>query len=318
MPVIDHTHVDWPGNLWMCNRWCGNPWQYCVRPEVQTREQAALPVNVTEEALAWYRTNVFGTVDAPVTAVMLDNATMRVTVGPNGDGVVLTEDVGLSEPGRDGAAFMLGEGSRFRQGLDLLQGSFVFLTLAQRFTWASRHGASALGGDFAVGAVVLNAMKDALHARFASITVSVYGCSRGGKVAGWAVSIQEVYGLSASSRPFDAAYIDSGGTLGPASVHLVGQCGESWDALVSRWPQWLAPGAPQLPRLASSWPYDVPDYLRAGCFATKFTFSVARNDLWNNYQGTIRSIEKMRAAGCSVHLVEGDNYHCGYFNSLVR
>ena len=340
LPQVDHSTHDWPSELWMCKRWCGNPWLPCVMPPkirtgsaIESHGMRVVARNTTK-ALGWWRDNVFGSVKVPVTATMLDDSTMRVVVGPSSKGLTLTQVVTFSSPGRDNASFFIGEGSGYRAGPQLANAGlalgprgepYVFMLLGEQFAWPSRSGdddcprhqmrfqsgrassnGCALGGSFAVGAAVLNAMKDALHTRFTGITVAVYGASRGGKVAAWAVSSYALHAAKGRPAwPFDSAYIHMGGTLGPGSIQYVGPCAETWDAIVTRWPQWFSVSAPALPRHPGEWPYDVADYMIAGCQHTHFSFSVDATVLWKNYMGNMHSIAMMRAAGCKITVVDG-------------
>jgi len=323
LPNIDHTLPEWPTNLWICHRWCDNVWDYCSIPQPPQGQQMLLSGGVNSTAaVAWYHRNVFGSVHGHVVATMLDDSTVRLVIGPAPSGLTLEEDIVLSRPGHDNATFLLGEGSLFELGEKMGgEGSdAIFISLPAAFAWPSRHGddacpnggphferrregACALGGGFAVQAAALNAIKDALHAHFTGITVNVFGASRGGKAATWSISSR---GLHPGSKPFDNAYIHMGGTFGPGSVKLVGACAEGWAAMVTRWPQWFDAGAPALSKESNSWPYDVADYLIAGCHTTQYTFSVDWNIQWKNWVGCMHSIRRMRDAGCKVRVVEGE------------
>jgi len=150
---------------------------------------------------------------------------------------------------------------------------------------------------------VAHVIKDALHARFVGVSVDVLGFSRGGKASSWAVSSTA---LHVGSKPFDHAYILMGGTLGPGSVKLVGACAEGFPAMVDRWPMWFGARAKGLPTDTSSWPYDVADYMVAGCHSTQYTFSLEWDVQWKNWIGCMHTIHRMRAAGCRVRVVQGE------------
>jgi hypothetical protein len=149
----------------------------------------------------------------------------------------------------------------------------------------------------------LNAVARALRPAYAHMIV--YGCSVRGKIAYWAA-------VTAPPGLYDRALIDSGGTMGGASAKVVGPCGETWEAARKRWPQWYVPSAQTLspPR---TWPADVGTLMIDACKHTNFSFGVARYNHWNNYEGTLRTVETARAAGCNVELREGYVAHCGFF-----
>jgi len=324
LPNIDHTLPEWPTHLWVCHRWCGDPWRVCSTPTHSTTSPGAPAVNHTA-AIEWYRDHVFGRPHGPVVATMLNDVTMRITVGPTSSGSFKLEaDVDLSQPGSAHASFVVGEGGAFllSESLGDASNGFTYAFVPQMFTWPSRfgddacpnggvhfehfkEGACELGGALAVNAAVLIAIKDALHERFGhGISVSVFGFSRGGKATTWAVSSDM---LRVGSKPFDTAYVHMGGTFGPGSVKLVDKCAEGFPAMVTRWPQWFGAEAQSLTHNTNAWPYDVFDYVIPGCHTTKYVFSVDPKIQWKNYAGCMYSIDRMRAAGCNVRVVEGES-----------
>ena len=141
------------------------------------------------------------------------------------------------------------------------------------------------------------------------VAVNAYGCSVTGKVAYWAAVTSET--------PYEIVFVDSGGAFGPASLKDVGPCGETWRAMLGRWPSWLAPNASALLPPAE-WPrgVDVGSLMLSACRATHFVFSTGRADLWNNPDGTLRTVRVARAAGCDVQAIVGSGaLHCGYFDA---
>lgn len=150
---------------------------------------------------------------------------------------------------------------------------------------------------------LLNAVATLAKTQYQQIVA--FGSSRVGKVVYWAAAI-------APPGLYDDVLIDSGGSLGPASAKLVGPCGETFAAMKSRWPQWLHANVSQLsaPR---DWPFDVGDVMLTACHTTRYHISVSRHDQWNNWAGTMLTVENARAAGCKVRVVEGYNAHGGYF-----
>jgi hypothetical protein len=146
----------------------------------------------------------------------------------------------------------------------------------------------------------------AAQLRRRNISTSLYGCSINGKIAFWASA------TAPRGAEHERVLIDSGGTLGPASARHVGACGEPLRALAARYPQWLKTGADTE---VARWPFDVGDATARVCAAraTDYTIAVGQHDMWNNYLGTLRSVELMRERGCRVSLIVGETEHCGYF-----
>ena len=160
-----------------------------------------------------------------------------------------------------------------------------------------------LGGRLSERAAGINAVAALLRPRYPRLVI--YGCSVGGKAAYWAA-------VTAPPGTYAQALIDSGGTMGPASAKTVGPCGESWTAAVGRWPQWYHPRARDAPP-PSEWPADLGDLMGEACHRTRFRFGVGRWNQWNNYEGTLQSVQAARDAGCVVDVYEGYVAHCGYF-----
>lgn len=104
------------------------------------------------------------------------------------------------------------------------------------------------------------------------------------------------------------------GTLGPALIKHVGACGEPLEALVARYPHWLKS---DVNTNVMEWPFDISDIGRNVCHSTrtKYTIAVGRNDMWNNYVGTIWSVERLREHGCHISLIVGEKEHCGYIKN---
>ena len=149
------------------------------------------------------------------------------------------------------------------------------------------------------------AMQTALHRRFARLSVDVYGCSVGGKRAAWAASL-----AARAGAPVQNAYLESPGTL-VASTQFVGVCGETLRAMRARWADWVSPNVDAIPDLART-PHDVGDALAAMCPHTELVITYSETDWWNNPQGTERTIDILRAAGCEVEVVRDRIRHCGH------
>ena len=82
--------------------------------------------------------------------------------------------------------------------------------------------------------------------------------------------------------------------------------------MLGRWPEWVAAAARDTPP-PSEWPADVGDLIVEACKHTRFRFGVGRYNHWNNYEGTMKTVQTARNAGCTVDVYEGYVAHCGYF-----
>jgi pimeloyl-ACP methyl ester carboxylesterase len=192
--------------------------------------------------------------------------------------------------------------------------------LAERYGWSpvglppNPPATCGEGGLIANEAAAANAVAAALQESL-DRDVTIYGCSRSGKVANWAAATIPGYA-------YTHVLIDSGGTLGLASARQVGRCGEPMAAMVDRWPSWLAHNASGV-RDVRDWPanVDVGDLMLAACATgTRYAVSTSRHDLWNNgVAGLVATtVEAARHVyggwGCEVDLVLADGYqHCGLF-----
>jgi|EP01047_Picozoa_sp_COSAG01_P030342 hypothetical protein len=147
--------------------------------------------------------------------------------------------------------------------------------------------------------------------------VAGHGCSVTGKYMMWAAVVGSNR-ADAADQALDTVYIDSGGMLAPASVQVVGPCGEPFAAMLGRRQThgWLSPLAQRLSP-ATGWEYDTPDLLRAACHRTRFIFAVGSHDMWNNPSGQRYAVN---LAGCGdrarLHIVEGTTQHCGFYAEL--
>ena len=65
--------------------------------------------------------------------------------------------------------------------------------------------------------------------------------------------------------------------------------------MIGRWPSWLAHNASRLPPPAA-WDYDVADLMPGVCEHTAFSFAIGRHNQWNNWLGTMQTLEQARAA----------------------
>ena len=264
------------GFLKLCYTWCGGgPW--AIRsPCYQQRDLAWRNATSATEALAFFQRYVFGPAGEPVAAWDADG---RITLSG------LSAPVAVQRPGR--RTLLISSGLN---------------TGSQNTDW-SHIAVPWERGRIIEHAARLNAVAALLRDDYEEI--SVYGCSMTAKAA---------YLAAATARPgtYSQALIDSGGALGPASVKVVGPCGETWAAMVGRRPQWVAASAHHAPP-PSEWPADVGDLIVEACKHTRFRFGVGRYNHWNNYRGTMATVNTARSVGCTVDVYEGYVAHCGYF-----
>ena len=288
------------GRLRLCYDYCGGtPYAPCVH-EPASALDARAPAQRAAEAVSFFRASVYG---APLGVVAtLSGDSVDVVFGSTGRAECA---VSLPVPSSPSAALLVVDGlGRATAAL------------------AARHGLAAVGlprvppaacgatGQIAVEAAAANAVAAALSA--SNRSVSLYGCSRSGKIAVWAAATAagDHAGLA-----YDRVLADSPGTL-VASARQVQHRGEPFGALVSRWPGWLGRNA-SASRYVRAWPanVDAGDLVLAACAAgTRYALSSSLDDLWNNARGLRVTVEAARAAGCAVDHVEADGQqHCQLF-----
>ena len=263
------------GFLKICYVWCGGgPW--AIRSPCYQHNDDAWRANTTAAAaLAFFRDRVFGPAGEQVATWGADG---RITLSG------LSAPVAVQRPGRRTLLISSGLGSAWKSS-----------------GWS--HVAVPFHGRLSEHAARLNAVAALLRSDYEEL--AVHGCSVTGKAA---------YLAAATAPPgtYAQALIDSGGTLGPSSVKVVGPCGETWAAMLGRWPEWVAAAARDTPP-PSEWPADVGDLIVEACKHTRFRFGVGRYNHWNNYEGTMKTVQTARNAGCTVDVYEGYVAHCGYF-----
>tara|TARA_B110000902_G_scaffold230204_1_gene271515 strand:- start:48 stop:1445 length:1398 start_codon:yes stop_codon:yes gene_type:complete len=291
----------WNGRLKRCTRFCPNVFEACVHEPTWTVANSLSQADVAARSVVWLEANVHGyapaiSTTAGGTTLALDwggGCTTQVTIPAGPVDALLTLDT------LDAAEVAT------RHGLQLVELFASFPTSsACEAVFEAAHG-----GRFAREARFLNEVAAAIVAADASSTVSLYGCSFRGRVAQWAA-------VTASGFSYATVFVDSGGTLGIASVKSVSACGESFEAMVARWPSWLASNA-SLVEDVSTWPPDVDAYVPwlTTCASTRLVVSVSALDLWNNPGGTQLAIDELRLGGCSnVELTVSEasgTLHCG-------
>lgn len=286
------------GRLKVCTNHCGNPYQPCVHNPVPAFD-ARLPTTRAEEAVAFFRSSVYGS-PLPIEALVSgghvlvafgdserEECTARVMIPASGDSPIMLAVDGANDHTR---------------------------SLARRHGWVAvglpkkPPTTCGKGGQIANEAAVANAVATALETA-TDRAIALYGCSRSGKIAVWAAATKR-------GRPYKNVLVDSGGTLGFASARQVSRCGEPFSALVDRWPGWLAKNA-SLVRHIEDWPanVDVSDLVLGACAAgTRFAVSSSMHDLWNSPMGLAASVDAASEAGCFIPLTlaSGDQ-HCGLF-----
>lgn len=145
-------------------------------------------------------------------------------------------------------------------------------------------------------ASVMNRVAQLIRSIIQDASLSVYGCSIGGKIAYYAALTSDV--------EYENAIIDSGGAM-VSTMQIVGPCGETLEAMQRRWPGWLAESTPPV----AAWPFDVGD-LMSNCRQTAFLFTTAEHDLWNNPLGLKETVRVAESFGCNVRLFTGLRTHC--------
>lgn len=284
------------GRLKLCTAHCGTPYEACVHNPVPVFD-ARLPETRTEEAVAFFRSSVYGP-PLPIKTLVVggyvsvafgnsqkEECTTRVFLPENATTPIMLAVDGANDHTR---------------------------SLARRYGWSAvglpkkPPSTCGSGGQIANEAAVANAVATALEGATGR-AIALYGCSRSGKIAVWAAATK--HGL-----PYHSVLVDSGGTLGFASARIVGRCGESFAALVDRWPNWLAHNS-SLVRDVADWPagVDVSDLVLGACAAgTHFAMSSSTHDLWNNQIGLAASVDAAGMHGCFIPLILATGtQHCG-------
>ena len=288
------------GRLRLCYDFCaGTPYAPCVHAPAAALDERA-PAQRAAEAVAFFRASVYG-------------APLRVAATLGVDAV----DVVYGRTGRAECAVRVAVPSHPSAALLVVDG--LGRTSA---ALAAHHGLAAVGlpkvppaacgatGQIAVEAAAANAVAAALSA--ANRSVSLYGCSRSGKIA---VFASATAAADHAGLAYARVLADSPGTL-VASARQVQGCGEPFGAVVSRWPGWLGANASAV-RDVRAWPakVDAGDLLLATCVAgTRYALSSSLDDRWNNARGLRVTVAAALAAGCAVDHVEADGQqHCGLF-----
>ncbi len=294
LPTLDLTQ------LYLCLAHCsGNAHAPCVHAPAALFD-ARPPARRAAEAVAWFRSSVYGPPLGVATtwwgSVEGFNA-LRVVFGPtNRDECAAVVYV---PPAPAGALLAVGGLTHHTVALAAKLG------LAPVSLPHAPPAACGAVGGLGVQAEAANAVAAALAG--VNRSASIYGCSRGGKAAVWAAATSEVR--------YDRVLADSPGAL-VSSLRQVQRCGEPFGALVDRWSIWLAANA-SAARDVRTWPanVDAGDLVLGACTAgTRYAFSSALSDYWNNALGLRVTVAAARAAGCVVDHVEVDGaQHCELF-----
>lgn len=280
----EHTPIGELGFLALCVEWCGGPKHtFCSHaPNIAAWiNHSTSPQERAAGAVAFFRSRVFGDATLPTASWASDGA---ITV--NG------KSYRIGNPGCDTVVLLVGS---------------MPPNLREETGWSWVSLDTDLGTPRFIAAVAaeVNAIAALLRSSSSFGQVHIYGCSVKGKIAYWAAA-------TAPQGTYNEVLIDSGGTMGPASVKVVDMCGETWQAAVERWGGWYAPGAKQL-AAPEEWQFDVGDLMLEACQTTNYTFGVGRYNHWGNYAGTLHTAQRARDAGCTVRVLEGHAAHCGYF-----
>lgn len=288
------------GRLRLAWRHCdGVPWQACLHaPGLQI--DARTPAERTMEAVRFFSESLYG---APLNvAAMRASATaIDVTYGDTGRAECT---VRVDEPVGDGGVLL----SLGGKGAATLAARHGLALVAAPGTPAATCGAA---GRIATVAAAANAVADALFAS-GRTSVALYGCSIAGKMASYAsATFDRDYG-----HAYDRVFVDSGGSMGLASARHVGRGGETFHALLDRWPGWLAANA-SASRHARDWPdgVDVVDLILESCLAgTAYHTTTSVDDLWNAPSALQRTVDAAALVGCVVHHTESQgSKHCELF-----
>lgn len=296
----DRYQQNWyNGRLKLCVNHCADPFRACVHapaPMLDARSAATRAA----EAVAFFRARVFGPPIGVVARVVGGGGAVEVVFGRTGRPECVTR---LRVPANASRPVLL-----CVDGVNPYSGA-----LAERYG----HAAMSLptqapkscgqGGRIANEAAAANAVAMALQETLGR-RVSLYGCSRSGKIAAYAAATKP------SVPVYERVLVDSGGTLGLASARQVGRCGEPVAAMLGRWPEWMGANA-SAARDVADWParVDVIDLVLGACaMGTRFVVSTSVDDLWNNPNGLVASVDAARRAGCEIPLtLATGSQHCG-------
>lgn len=293
--ALKPTIPTWPGPLFTCSLYCPSVVDSC-QPIGTVQRNASIP---TLEAFNWFERHVFGVVNTSIVAtVSSDNRSLTLTAKDT-----LTSTLLLPSDLGDNSNVVIGRSS----SLSTVQQLQVSLDVPDAFQWPSNYGIYSMGPDIAVGATAMVAIQTALQERFDGVRINFYGCSIGGKRAGWAASL-----AARAGTPVQALYMESPGTL-IASTQYVGVCGETLRAMRSLRSDWVSSSVDAIPNLART-PHDVAHALALMCPQTAVVISYSETDWWNNPEGTKRTINILRRAGCAVEVVSDRVRHCGHLS----
>jgi hypothetical protein len=186
--MFEHTPAGDVGFLDLCVDWCGGPMNSFCYHEPRPPQPPAENASVTAaSAVTFFRGRVFGDVPKPVARWVADGSAIEV----DGRRVV------LQMPGRRRVLLALRKGA---------------LDLANQTGWTVAEIHITPWGEqpmIAREAAALNAVAALLRSSYAEL--AAYGCSVFGKVVYWAA-------VTAPPSTYNEVYVDSGGTLGPASA----------------------------------------------------------------------------------------------------
>lgn len=299
------------GFLKLCVVWCEfNVWDACYNHPSVARSS----LNASA-AVDFYDQHILGRVKPGVVTASVYNREVLVLYH-DGTGQVCKTDTlhirhasHVDAQSREGA-LLLGYGCPAHEIMMRMGWSTLDVSGS---SWAAcaMHGIGN-AGLIASNAAILNAVAEAAW-RSGWTQVSVYGCSYGGKIAFAAALV--------SPTPYSNVFLDSGGAMGPASLKVVGRCGEPLQALLGRrkTKEWLSSSVHML-SAPKDWPYDTGDLMAAKCRSTNFTIAMGQDDLWNNPLGTAVAVQTAWRSGCgdTVKLiaVPGSFQHCEFFDEL--
>ena len=289
------------GRLKLCRNYCGSPYVPCVHEPVPVYDLSARTATKRAvDAVTFFRANIYG---APISvSATASEDFIDVVFGTTGLAVCATR---LVIPGNGTFVPILLVIDGTNRHTRALASKYGFVPLG-----LPKHPRSICGsgGQIANEAAVANSVATALFGL--GFNISLYGCSRSGKIAVWASATLENFF-------YHTVLVDSGGTLGFASIRQVGRCGEPFSALVDRWPEWLGDNASMV-KYIKDWPIDVDtsDLVLKACVVggTRYAVSTSSNDLWNNPNGLIASVDAAKRYGCSIRVITADGRgHCNLF-----
>lgn len=266
VPNIQGMKDEWL--LSMCIQDCVHPWHDCrshVRQETRSRSQSAEIFEFFEQ--------IYGLPDA--NAVQLIRANVK------------NEQLVISSDNSTRTIVLSMTSQRILLG-GYLEGYTAHVSIPD--DWVTRRH------YISTAASVMNRVAHLIRMNIPNASLSVYGCSIGGKIA--------YYAALTSELEYENAIIDSGGAM-VSTMKIVGPCGETLEAMQRRWPHWLAKSIPPV----AAWPFDVSD-LMSKCRRTAFLFTTAEHDMWNNPLGMKETLRVAEAFECNVRLFTGLRTHC--------